>query len=170
MKEATDLTGFSTKFVALQVLSVTATLVGACGVVGAVLFSNCSAMTPSAKAVRAADQFYASISKGEFEAAVRMCGRKMLEETPPTVLLARLARRQNQLGVLVARRQVSVLLSVVHGSSLRGTITKFHFSCDYTSGRMLEVLEVFEPASGGNPEIYSYRFEIVLDSAEPVAN
>ena len=159
MSPVNGVTRLSSCFNATQGFLAIPTSLIVCVVMVAVLLTSCNVLSPSDAAVQVADQFYDAMSRGDFHEAVQMCGRKMLEETPPNVMVDQLARRHDQLGTLVSRERASVFMSDVYGSDPSGTLTKFQFSCKYSNARTREELKVFEPADGGKPYIYSYRFE-----------
>ncbi len=89
-------------------LSLTVAPVGLFGLVVAVLLCDCGMFSPSDAAVRTADRFYDAMSRGDFETAIQMCGRRMLDKTPPRALQNQFQERHDRLGSLVARPSLGV--------------------------------------------------------------
>ena len=122
--------------------------------------SGCGAVTPSIESVRAADQFYAALSNGDYDSIVAMSSRELFADTPPNEFKSRLRESHQDFGPLLSRQQVSVFITYRDISGSVGTATSFEFFCEYRRAHTIEGLRVFEPKAGGGVEIENYRFEV----------
>lgn len=133
----------------------------------AVVSLGCADIKPSEATLRLADQFYAAIGVQDYEAALRLCGRKMLAESPPEVVIPRLMESRRDFGPLLSRRQASIGMTHYRIPELRGTVTMFYFECVYRNAHTREVLKVFEPDGGERLEVQGYQFDVTSRKGTP---